>query len=300
MNNSRSFSEFLNSVVKSMRVWQWPKNLIVFTIPLGIASTDFFLYQRIFYAFFGISLLASSVYFFNDINDIELDRTHPLKKDRPIASGEISLQLAYLISMTLAIVGGSILAQLSNATFALGAAYLFINVTYTYKLKYIKFLDVLSISIMFVIRVLIGSYAIMTPASSYLLGFIFFASSGLALSKRISVLNDSQVQTDTEYRTVLNGLYSSTNLVSLLTINSSLSVITFILWIGGVKDVEILSLESIFFGFTAFLMVLILRKILKLSTRGLLEDFVVGVIKDKSLLYQIVFSLILLILGLYV
>ena len=85
-----------------------------------------------------------------------------------------------------------------------------------------------------------------------------------------------------------------------LAINSSLSVITFILWIGGVKDVEILSLESIFFGFTAFLMVLILRKILKLSTRGLLEDFVVGVIKNKSLLYQIVFSLILLILGLYV
>ena len=105
MNNSRAFFEFLNSIVKSMRVWQWPKNLIVFTIPLGIASTDFFLYQRIFYAFFGISLLASSVYFFNDINDIELDRTHPLKKDRPIASGEISLQLAYLISMTLAVVG---------------------------------------------------------------------------------------------------------------------------------------------------------------------------------------------------
>ena len=300
MSNNRSLSGFLNSVIKSMRIWQWPKNLIVFTIPLGIVSTDFFLYQRTFYAFFGISLLASSVYFFNDINDIELDRTHPIKKNRPIASKEISLQLAYFISIILALLGGFILAQLSNMTFALGIAYLIINITYTYKLKYIKFLDVLSISIMFVIRVLIGSYAIVIPASNYLLGFIFFASSGLALSKRISVLNDPKVQANTEYRSVLNDLYSSTNLVSLLTINSSLSVITFILWIAGLKDVEILSLESIFFSFTAILMILILRKIVHLSTKGLLEDFVIGVIRDKSLLYQIIFSIIFLILGLYV
>ena len=153
---------------------------------------------------------------------------------------------------------------------------------------------------MFVIRVLIGSYAIVIPASNYLLGFIFFASSGLALSKRISILNDSKVQADAEYRSVLNNLYSSTNLISLLTINSTLSVITFILWIGGLKDMKILSLESIFFSFTAVLMVSILRKIVILSTKGLLEDFVIGVIRDKSLLYQIIFSLIFLILGLYV
>ena len=300
MSNNRSLSGFLNSVIKSMRIWQWPKNLIVFTIPLGIVSTDFFLYQKTLYAFFGISLLASSVYFFNDINDIELDRTHPIKKNRPIASKEISLQQAYFISIILAVVGGFILAQLSNMTFALGVAYLIINIIYTYKLKYIKFLDVLAISIMFVIRVLIGSYAIVIPASNYLLWFIFFASSGLALSKRISILNDSKVQADAEYRSVLNNLYRSTNLISLLTINSTLSVITFILWIGGLKDMKILSIESIFFSFTAMLLVSILRKIVILSTKGLLEDFVIGVIGDKSLLYQIIFSLIFLILGLYV
>ena len=47
MSNNRSLSEFFNSVVKSMRIWQWPKNLIVFTIPLGIAATDFKIYANI-------------------------------------------------------------------------------------------------------------------------------------------------------------------------------------------------------------------------------------------------------------
>ena len=122
-------------------------------------------YQTIFYSFFGISFLASSVYFFNDIIDVESDKTHPTKKRRPIPSGEVSIKLAYLISILLAFVGGGILAYLSSQAFALGVLYLFINIAYTFKLKYIKIVDVVSISIMFVIRVLISSYSVETPAS---------------------------------------------------------------------------------------------------------------------------------------
>ena len=299
MSKNRSIFQLLFSIIKSMRIWQWPKNLIVFTIPLGTASTDILLYQTIFFSFIGISFLASSVYLFNDIVDIESDKTHPTKKKRPVPSGEVSIKLAYLISILLAFVGGGILAYLSSQAFALGVLYLFINIAYTFKLKYIKIVDVVSISIMFVIRVLISSYSVETPASFFLLGFIFFASTGLAISKRVSVLNDKRIDVNTYYKNLLNELYSSKELTTFLNLTSSLSVITFLLWMGTLRDASIVSRDSFFFFFAAILMISILRKIINLSKMGLLEDFVVGVISEKKLLAQILLSLILLILGLY-
>ena len=299
MSKNRSIFQLLFSIIKGMRIWQWPKNLIVFTIPLGTASTDILLYQTIFFSFIGISFLASSVYLFNDIVDIETDKTHPTKKKRPIPSGEVSIKLAYLISILLAISGGGILAYFSAQAFALGFLYLFINIAYTFKFKYIKIVDVVSISIMFVIRVLIGSYSAETPASYFLLGFIFFASTGLAISKRVSVLNDERINVNTYYKNLLNKLYSSKELTTFLYLTSSLSVITFLFWIGSLRDTSIMSGDSFYFFFAAILMISILRKIVSLSEMGLLEDFVVGVVNEKKLLAQIFLSLLLLILGLY-
>ena len=300
MNRNSSIFDYLISVLKGMRVWQWPKNLIVFTIPLGITSTDFLLYQKIFFSFIGISFLASSVYFFNDIKDIELDKKHPTKKSRPIPSGEITIKGAYLVSIALAIIGSLLLAFLSTESFILGVAYLGLNILYTYKLKYTKILDILSISIMFVMRVLIASSSIQTPASYYLLGFIFFSSAGLAISKRLSVINDQSIQPSTEYKGLLEKLYNNNQLGSALNLASSLSVVTFLFWLRGLTNLNVFSLESISFVLTAILMTSILRKITILSKKGLLEDFIIGVLREKSLTGQILLSLILLILGLYV
>ena len=300
MSNDRSLSEFLNSVIKSMRIWQWPKNLIVFTVPLGIATTDFKIYVNSFYSFIGISLLASSVYFFNDINDIELDRSHITKKYRPIASGKIKLNEAYLVCLALAVLGSFTLQALSLQTLLIGILYLGTNIGYTYKFKYIKFLDVFSVSLLFVMRILIGSTAISIPASIYLLAFIFLASISLALSKRISILNNSMIEDSTRYKSILRDIYSSQNLLRLLIVSSSLSVVTFLFWIAGLKDIDIFSLETLLFAMTGIFMISILKKIIELSSEGLLEDFVLGVVKSNVLLLRISVALLMLTLGLYV
>ena len=300
MSNDRSLSEFLNSVIKSMRIWQWPKNLIVFTVPLGIATTDFKIYVNSFYSFIGISLLASSVYFFNDINDIELDRSHITKKYRPIASGKIKLNEAYLVCLALAVLGSFTLQALSLQTLLIGILYLGTNIGYTYKFKYIKFLDVFSVSLLFVMRILIGSTAISIPASIYLLAFIFLASISLALSKRISILNNSMIEDSTRYKSILRDIYSSQNLLRLLIVSSSLSVVTFLFWIAGLKDIDIFSLETLLFAMTGIFMTSILKKIIELSSEGLLEDFVLGVVKSNVLLLRISVALLMLTLGLYV
>ena len=300
MSNDRSLSEFLNSVIKSMRIWQWPKNLIVFTVPLGIATTDFKIYVNSFYSFIGISLLASSVYFFNDINDIELDRSHITKKYRPIASGKIKLNEAYLVCLALAVLGSFTLQALSLQTLLIGILYLGTNIGYTYKFKYIKFLDVFSVSLLFVMRILIGSTAISIPASIYLLAFIFLASISLALSKRISILNNSMIEDSTRYKSILRDIYSSQNLLRLLIVSSSLSVVTFLFWIAGLKDIDIFSLETLLFAMTGIFMTSILKKIIELSSEGLLEDFILGVVKSNVLLLRISVALLMLTLGLYV
>lgn len=300
MSNDRSLSEFLNSVIKSMRIWQWPKNLIVFTVPLGIATTDFEIYVNSFYSFIGISLLASSVYFFNDINDVELDKSHMTKKYRPIASGKIKLNEAYLVCLVLAVLGSFTLQALSLQTLLIGILYLGTNIGYTYKFKYIKFLDVFSVSLLFVMRVLIGSTAISIPASIYLIAFIFLASISLALSKRISILNNSMIEDSTRYKSILRDIYSSQNLLRLLIVSSSLSVVTFLFWIAGLKDIDIFSLETLLFAMTGIFMTSILKKIIELSSEGLLEDFVLGVLKSNVLLLRISVALLMLTLGLYV
>ena len=93
---------------------------------------------------------------------------------------------------------------------------------------------------------------------------------------------------------------NSQKLINLLIISSLLSVVTFLLWIAGLKNIDIFSLETLLFAGTGLLMVSILNKIIKLSSEGLLEDFVLGVMKNKELLLRIVVALLLLILGLYV
>ena len=92
----------------------------------------------------------------------------------------------------------------------------------------------------------------------------------------------------------------SQNLLRLLIVSASISVITFLFWIAGLKNIEIFSLETLLFAVTGILMVSILKQIVELSSEGLLEDFVLGVVENKVLLLRIIVALLVLTLGLYV
>ena len=70
----------ISNYLLSIRVWQWLKNLVVFTLPIGVGTSDIGLLLVVLQSFFGISFLSSSIYVFNDIKDINSDRMHPVKK----------------------------------------------------------------------------------------------------------------------------------------------------------------------------------------------------------------------------
>jgi 4-hydroxybenzoate polyprenyltransferase len=142
------------ALLKSMRPRQWTKNVFVFAALVfdkQLLIPESFL--RTLAGFFLFCLVSSSVYLFNDIADVEADREHPEKRNRPIASGRLSLRAAWTagILLVLASLLGGYFLSLPFA--AVIAAYFLLNLAYSKWLKHILIVDVLVLAAGFVLRV---------------------------------------------------------------------------------------------------------------------------------------------------
>jgi 4-hydroxybenzoate polyprenyltransferase len=161
-----------------MRPKQWVKNAFVFA-PLLFSGlfTDMLSVQHTFSAFVIFCLASSATYVLNDYNDIENDRKHPVKsKTRPLASGEVSKPQARILMVVLyGIVALS--AFVYPEVVAVVAAYLLLNVAYTFYLKHQPVLDIFTIATGFVLRVYAGAVSLHVPLSSWM----FITTLSLAL-----------------------------------------------------------------------------------------------------------------------
>lgn len=169
----------------SLRPHQWTKNLVVFAA-VGYSKHLFELgpFLRTLLAFTLFCGLSGTVYLLNDIADVERDRLHPLKKNRPIASGALPLSLAAMAAVVLGVVTLGA-ALFLGRTFAVCAAiYLVLNLAYSFKLKEVVIVDVLSVSIGFVIRAVAGAVAIAVQISDWLLICTVLLALFLTLAKR--------------------------------------------------------------------------------------------------------------------
>lgn len=185
-------STWVGGVVKSMRPHQWVKNAFVLApLVFSLSITDTALLIRGIAAAALFSLLSSSVYLLNDIFDIEADRAHPIKRNRPIASGRVPLRVATTICATLA-TGTIATALIIDQRFALVCLlYFTLNVAYSKKLKHVAFVDVLIIASGFLLRILAGSFAIDVHVSTWLFLCTFLLALYLALGKRKYELRSS-------------------------------------------------------------------------------------------------------------
>ena len=177
------------TILKAIRVHQWTKNLLIF-IPLimahRLASADPLL--RTGLAFLSFSLCASAAYLLNDLLDRERDREHPRKKHRPIASGQVSPRLAWVLFFLLLCLS-LVVAHFCPGRFLLILeAYFLLSVSYSLFLKKVMLVDVLALSALYTIRIFAGSLAVNIPVSSWLLSFSIFLFLSLALLKRYSEL----------------------------------------------------------------------------------------------------------------
>jgi len=187
--------------VRQLRVHQWAKNILLF-VPL-LTSFGFGDATRVVHAalaFLAFSLAASATYVFNDLWDLDSDRAHPRKKNRPLASCTIRIGAAVAIALALLVSAFTIAAQVNLAFFGALLAYLLLTTAYSWYLKAFCMVDVLMLAALFTLRILAGSMAVDVPTSRWLLAFSVFIFFSLALIKRCSELVTMEKQGRTSAR----------------------------------------------------------------------------------------------------
>lgn len=177
--------EQIYPLLKLARPHQWIKNLFLF-IPIFFAGEIFELDKILvlFFGFLSFCLVSSSVYILNDFKDIESDRMHPLKRNRPLASGKVKIQIALATMVAFALVGLLISYSIDKVFFFLLCAYLILNICYSLGLKNVSILDILIVAIGFVLRTVAGGIIANVYISHWLIIMIFLLSLFLVLAKR--------------------------------------------------------------------------------------------------------------------
>ncbi len=212
-----------------LRPHQWVKNTFIF-LPLFFGSRigDRGILWMSVLAFLGFCACASAVYIYNDSVDIEEDRGHPRNRERPLASGAVGRNGAYLLMSFLLVVGVGIFILLGRDTLYLLCIYLLLNVLYSIRLKHVPILDVVVISFGFVIRIFIGSIVSGVPLSMWIVIMTFLLALFLALAKR---RNDILISLETGGRTrkSIDG-YNTEFLNSSMMIMASVVIVSYILY----------------------------------------------------------------------
>lgn len=175
----------LGAYLRSIRPRQWTKNILLFAALVFANVADNPVYvMRSVAAFLLFCVIAGAVYLFNDIMDRERDRLHPVKQHRPVASGVLSPLQAWSGALLLGTVGQVLSFRLSIWFGVTVLAYLLLQILYTLLLKRVVIIDVLGISLSFLLRVVAGAVAVNVRISDWIIVCTMLLALFLALSKR--------------------------------------------------------------------------------------------------------------------
>lgn len=213
----------IRGMIRTVRPHQWVKNSFVLA-PVVFAKhlTHPSIIKSALGAFGVFCLVAGAIYTINDLVDIDADRHHPRKKDRPIASGRVPV--AWAKAMVVGLLGVALAgAALGPTPFLLVVlGYFALNLAYSFKLKHIAYLDVGCIAAGFVLRVLAGGFATRTPVSGYMVACTWLLALFLGFGKRrheIAGINASKQRAALEAYSpaVLNFALAATGIASVAT-----------------------------------------------------------------------------------
>jgi 4-hydroxybenzoate polyprenyltransferase len=173
-----------SALIRALRPAEWVKNTFVFAALLFGGEFDASSALKATGAFIAFCAVASAGYLVNDIRDVELDRRHPTKRHRAIASGALSISAARIVAAVLLVAGLAIALLVSPAVCGLVAAYGALTFAYSIALKKLVIIDVMTIAGCFLLRVLTGAVAVEVDASPWLLVCTGMVSLFLGFTKR--------------------------------------------------------------------------------------------------------------------
>ena len=265
------------------RPFQWVKNVIIF-IPLIFAKKlfelDAFVLSSI--AFVSFILASSIIYIFNDICDLEKDKKHPIKKNRPLANNSLKKKDAYLLIILLGLL---LLVLLKSNISILGIIIIFfiLNIFYSLYFKNVVIIDLIIVSCSYVIRVLAGSIIINVALSAWLLICVFSTSLFLISFKRLAEIKISGFKSRPILRT-----YNNEILLKIIDVSAICSIIFYSLYTVLVNPNLIFTVPLIFVGFFRYYYLYYTAKIFE-------ESPVKIIFSDKPILVLLILWLIIVL-----
>ena len=274
----------LKDWIKAFRVHQWLKNVLLF-VPFATSFTSFEADKvlSLTLAFFSFSLLASSTYIFNDLLDLNSDRVHPRKRNRPFASGLIS-PLKGVAAAVFLFAAAFLLASMVSTAFVYALlCYLFLTTTYSLLLKTYVLMDVLMLSALYTLRIIAGAIACDVTISKWLVAFSVFVFLSLALVKRCAELVTLQANGTDTFTRGRDYRVSDLNVLWPLGVASAMaSVVVFGLFISSPETAARYATPQLLW-LLAFALVYWLGRLWIKTSRGQMhDDPVVYAIKDRT------------------
>ncbi|GAB3446039.1 UbiA family prenyltransferase [Massilia solisilvae] len=269
------------ALFKALRPRQWLKNLLVFLPMLAAHALNADMLAMSLLAFAVFSACASSAYLLNDALDAQDDRLHPTKHKRPIAAGALPLPLALVASPLLALAALAVCAAIKPFLLLPLGVYFVATLAYSVYLKRLLMVDIVTLALLYCLRVLGGCAATGIAPSFWLLAFSFFIFLSLALLKRHSELFN--LHRDGKEKTRGRGYTTADKTpVGIMGINAAfVSVLVFMLYFNSQNVVQMYRHPDWLFGIVP-LLVFWLGRLWALSFRGQVnEDPVLYVSRDK-------------------
>jgi 4-hydroxybenzoate polyprenyltransferase len=288
----------IKALILLLRPAHWVKNVFVLA-PLVFAQklTDPEAVRLALLAFIAFCLASSAVYIFNDIRDRAEDRLHPLKRNRPLAAGTVSVQLAAVLAIAMAAGALGIAVGLGTGFLLVLTTYLVLNQLYSLGLKHVVILDVMIVSLGFVLRVIAGGLAIDVRVSAWLLLCTFFVALFLAFSKRrhelMLLANEAS-----EQRPVLSH-YSAAFLDQMINVVTASTVVAYAMYSISPETIEkfhtrylIYTIPMVLFGIFRYLYLIYQRQTGRNPTEAILRDppFMINILVWATAVVWIVYE----------
>lgn len=272
-----------SNLLKLIRPHQWLKNVFVM-IPMffGGSLLDPSDIRASVVTFFAFSFIASSVYCFNDIIDVEADRRHPVKCKRPIASGAISVRSAWALMALMFLLSVGTVCLLDTYTHVINVGlviliYYILNILYCSKLKQYAIVDVCIIAFGFVLRVLAGGFATDIALSKWLVLMTFLLTLFLSFAKRRDDVRRMNETGEPPRKNTIR--YNLTFINQAITITASVTLVCYIMYTVSPEVVnrfhsDLLYLTSVFvlLGLLRYIQITVVDKRSGDPTKMMLRD----------------------------
>lgn len=268
----------IKGLIKSLRVKQWIKNFFLFAaLVFDRQLTNPEAVIRTVLGAIVFSLLSSSVYLFNDVFDMDADRKHPLKKERPIASGTVPKSIAIIVASLLGILSLIWSFTLSRSFFIICLIYLVLNLLYSKWIKHIPILDVMVVASGFVLRVAAGVTLIVVERFSpwmYVVTTLLALYLGFGKRRAELVLLAKEAN---QHRKVFNG-YTIEFLDQLITIVSGTTIVAYSLYTFSAPNLPenhsmMLTIPFVIYGIFRYLYLIRVKESGGAPEETVLKDF---------------------------